>query len=115
MNNDALSAGLEGIGVHDHLCSIYETAEERQAVALPFVRIGLERGEKCIYIAEEGTHDRVRSALAAEGVDVERAEARGALVLSRNDEAYLGRRPFDPQWVLDYWRVAAREAAEQGF
>jgi hypothetical protein len=37
----------------NHLCSIYESPEEHVAVAMPFIRIGLERGEQCIYIADD--------------------------------------------------------------
>jgi hypothetical protein len=34
-----------GLGLHQHLCFIYETQEEQFAAALPFLRSGLERGE----------------------------------------------------------------------
>ena len=44
-----LIAALERLGPHDHLCSIYESPQEHYAVAIPFIRIGLDRGEKCIY------------------------------------------------------------------
>ena len=52
-----LVAALEQLGPHDHLCSIYESPQEHYAVAVPFIRIGLDRGEKCIYIADDGTVD----------------------------------------------------------
>ena len=52
-----LIAALEQLGPQDHL-SIYETQQEHFAVVIPFIRIGLERGEKCIYIADD---DRVEN------------------------------------------------------
>jgi len=57
---------LEQLGPHDHLCSIYESSEEHFAVAIPFIRIGLDRGEKCIYIADDATEAVVRDAMSAE-------------------------------------------------
>ncbi len=76
-----LLTALERLAPHDHLCSIYETPAEHFAVAIPFIRIGLERGEKCIYIADDGTEAIVRDAMQAEGIDVERAIATDSLVL----------------------------------
>jgi hypothetical protein len=42
-----------GIGLHEHCCLIYETEEEQFAAALPFLRSGLDRGEKCLFVADE--------------------------------------------------------------
>ena len=57
-----LIAALEQLGPHDHFCSIYENREEHYGVAIPFMQIGLDRGEKCIYIADDGTVGDVRQA-----------------------------------------------------
>jgi two-component system, chemotaxis family, sensor kinase Cph1 len=86
-----LITALEQIGPHDHLCSIYESQEEHLSVTNPFIRIGLDRGEKCIYVADDGTEDVVREAMHAEGIDVERAVASRALVLTTKEQTYLKR------------------------
>ena len=80
-----LLTALQQLGPHDHLCSIYESQEEQLAVSIPFIRIGLERGEKCVYIAEDGTEAAVRDTLSAEGIDVERAITTGSLVLTNKE------------------------------
>ena len=67
-HDTALLTALEELAPRDHLCSIYETSEEHLAVAIPFIRIGLDRGEKCIYIADNGTEGAVREAMSAEGI-----------------------------------------------
>ena len=54
-----LLAALEQLAPHDHVCSIYENIGEHYAVAMPFIRIGLERGERCIYVADDGTEEVV--------------------------------------------------------
>lgn len=41
-----LVSALQKMGPHDHLCSIYGNHEEHLSVAIPFIRIGLDRGEK---------------------------------------------------------------------
>src|SRR5947207_1835648 len=84
-----LLTALERLAPPDHLCSIYESPEERFAVAIPFIQIGLDRGEKCVYIADDGTEPIVRDAMFAGGIDVERAMATHSLVLERKEAAYL--------------------------
>src|SRR4026209_162258 len=97
-HDSALLPALERLAPHDHLCSIYDSVEEHFAVAMPFIRIGLERGEKCIYIADDGTEALVREAMCAEGIDVERAIATDSLVLEKKETAYLKHGSFNPEW-----------------
>jgi PAS domain S-box-containing protein len=110
-----LLTALEQLTPHDHLCSVYESPEEHFAVAIPFIRIGLDRGEKCIYVADDGTDGVVRDAMYAEGIDVERAIATGSLVLEKKEAAYLKRGSFDPEWMFRFWADATAEAMGQGF
>src|SRR5687768_13004509 len=86
-----LLTALEELAPPGHLCSIYETPEEYFAVAVPFIRIGLDRGEKCVYIADDGTEAAVREAMHAGGIDVERAVAAGGLVIERSEERRVGK------------------------
>src|SRR6267378_2050751 len=110
-----LLTALEQLAPHDHLCSIYESSEQHLAVAIPFIRIGLDRGEKCIYLADDGTEAVVREAMYAEGIDVERAIATDSLVLENKEAAYLKHGSFDPQWMFAFWADATADAMRQGF
>ncbi len=110
-----LIAALEQLGPHDHLCSIYESPQEHYAVAIPFIQIGLDRGEKCIYIADDGTVGDVRQAMESEGIDVERATASKALVLATKEQAYLKHGSFHPDWMFTFWKEATQLAMSDGF
>src|SRR5580765_9463 len=110
-----LIAALERLGPHDHLCSIYESPEDHYAVAIPFMRIGLDRGEKCIYIADDGTVGDVRQAMQAEEIDVDRAIASKALVLATKEQAYLEHGSFHPDWMFTFWKEATQLAMSEGF
>ena len=110
-----LIAALEQLGPHDHFCSIYESPEEHYAVAIPFIRIGLDRGEKCIYIADDGTVGDVRQAMQSEGIDVDRALASNALVLATKEQAYLEHGSFRPDWMFTFWKEATQVAMSEGF
>jgi PAS domain S-box-containing protein len=110
-----LIAALEQLGPHDHFCSIYESPQEHYAVAIPFIRIGLDRGEKCIYIADDGTVGDVRQAMQSEGIDVDRAIASKALVLATKEQAYLEHGSFHPDWMFTFWKEATQLAMSEGF
>jgi PAS domain S-box-containing protein len=110
-----LIAALEQLGPHDHFCSIYESPQERYAVAIPFIRIGLERGEKCIYIADDGAVEDVRQAMQSDGIDVDGAIASKALVLATKDQTYLEHGAFNPDWMFTFWKETTELAMSDGF
>ena len=115
VQTNPLVTALEQIGPHDHFCSIYESPEEHYAVAIPFIQIGLDRGEKCIYIADDGTVGEVRAAMESEGIDVDRATATNALVLATKEDAYLEHGSFQPDWMYTFWKQATQMAISEGF
>ena len=110
-----LIAALEQLGPHDHLCCIYESQQEHFAVAISFIRIGLDRGEKCVYVADDGTLGDIREALQAEGIDVDRAVASNSLVSTTKEQAYLKRGSFDLDWMFCFWKKATELAMSEGF
>jgi len=110
-----LLTALEQLGPHDHQSLIYDTAKDRFEVAIPFIRIGLDRGEKCIYIADDGMAEGIRSAMRAQGIDVAQALASQRLVLATKEDAFLRDGAFDADRMPTFWMEAAAEAARQGF
>ncbi|MEA2165948.1 MAG: hypothetical protein QOK37_4075 [Thermoanaerobaculia bacterium] len=110
-----LLTALGQLAPHDHQSVIYEDPEDRFAVAIPFIRIGLDRGDKCVYIADEGKEKSVREAMIAQGIDVERAMATESLVLETTKTVFLKHGFFDPEWMPTFWGEAAAEATRQGF
>jgi len=114
-NKSKLIDAVERLGVHDHLCLIYETQREQFAAVVPFMRIGLDRGEKCIYIVDESTAASVLDAMRAEGIDVESATKSGTLVVATKRDAYLKQGYFDPDWMIRFLKEATDSAKADGF
>jgi signal transduction histidine kinase len=100
---------------HDHLSLIHESPEDRFSVAIPFIRIGLDRGEKCVYIADDGKESAVQEAMRAQGIDVERAIESKSLMLETTKSVYLKHGLFDLDWMNTFWGDATAEATRQGF
>ena len=110
-----LLTALERVSPHDHMSLIYEGSDDHYAVAIPFIRLGLDRGEKCVYIADDGTEAAVREGMHSYGIDVERAIATNSLVLETKDGAFLKDGSFDPERMPTFWRQATAQALNQGF
>jgi hypothetical protein len=85
----------------DHLCLFYTSSAEQLAAVIPFVRTGLKRGERCIYIADENPGATIEAFQAA-GISVEDAIRVGALVVLTKWDTYLRGGNFDPQTMLQY-------------
>jgi signal transduction histidine kinase len=112
----ALAAAFKTLSPSGHLCSLHAHESEQLAIAAHFMRTGLERGEKCVYLAEEGTESHVWQALLDSGVDVADAMRRNALVLTTPAAAArLKGDSFDPYRMLLFWKSAGEDARREGF
>ena len=65
-----LERQLASLKQGDHVCLIYENAAEQIAVAVPYIKEGLARNERCIYIVDDRSVEEMVPALSAAGVDV---------------------------------------------
>ncbi|CAG0958692.1 partial Sporulation kinase E, partial [Anaerolineae bacterium] len=99
----------------DHLCCLYESEEEHREIITPFLRQGLERGEKVIYIVDAHTADTVLGYLRDDGVDVEAYLARGQLSIVTRDDTYLREGVFDPDAMIAFLRSAMDSALAEGY
>src|SRR3984893_17469614 len=110
-----LAEVVGGLDLHEHLCAIYDTQEEQFAAALPYLRTGLERGEKCLYDVGENSAAPVLDALRKGGTDVDRYLRSGALTISHKRETYLQQGYFDPDWMIGFLTQATAEAGAAKF
>lgn len=99
----------------DHVCTLYSTREEQLAAAIDYIRDGLSRGERCLYVCCEHTPDEFRDGLRQAGIDVDAEEARGALILLTKHDGHLQGGSFDPDKMISMLHAAVKEALESGF
>jgi signal transduction histidine kinase len=112
----SLLDAIERLQPPGHLCAIYGSQDEQFASAIPFIQIGLKRGERCVYITDDGDRlEPVRAALKDAGADVDYAIRSGALVVQTKDWAYLGGNRFDLGQILNFWAKQSEEALRSGY
>ncbi len=117
LNNDQPPTGSEADQhlIGDHIALIYETPEERISAVTPLIRVGLEKGEICLYISNEEDDTDMVEALKAENIDVEKAIGNGGLILTHKKEMYFKRGYFDPDWTMKVIGNVAELAKSYGF
>ncbi|MCL5958115.1 MAG: MEDS domain-containing protein [Chloroflexi bacterium] len=99
----------------DHVCCLYETEEEHRAVLTPFLREGLEQGQKVLYVVDAYTAVAILGYLRKDGVDVEPYLASGQLVVITSDDAYLRGGTFDLYRMIGLLRTETERAVAEGY
>ena len=99
-----------------HICAVYDSLEEQLAVAAHYIADGLQRDERCLYVAEsKAALDCFRARLGTIGVDVDAAEAGTALLLQTSDQAHLLNGHFDSERMLKMLNESIEKALDDGF
>lgn len=110
-----LLAAIEQLQTHDHICLLYTTKAEQFAAVVPYMRLGLERGERCVYIVDENTADEVLRALKDDGVDAAAAVKSGAFSVMSKKDSYLKEGYFDPDLMIRFLEELVTQAESQGY
>lgn len=103
----------EGERANDHLASIYDTHNDQFEVVVPFIQRGLDRGERCLYVADDNTREEVLDALRKGGIDVASARDSGALSIHTKADTYLQTGAFEQDAMLDFWQERLAQARDK--
>jgi signal transduction histidine kinase len=87
---------------NDHLALLYETQAEQLGAAIPFIKHGLERGERCLYVVDENSQDDILTAMRQADIDVDAARDSGALSFHTAQETYCRNGGFDPDETVEF-------------
>lgn len=106
---------IEQLGPNDHTALFYRSRSEQFAAAIPYIQIGLERNERCLYIAADNPIRSVIDALEADGVDVDREIATGRLTVATPTETYLKHGIFEPDLMIEGLTSEVKRAMADGY
>src|SRR5437867_3255848 len=88
-----LAGGM--LGRQRHVCALFDSRDEEYRILLPFVKEGLECGEKAIHIVDPVLRDDHLARLRGGGIGVEAALARRQLEVLDWRDTYLRGGSFD--------------------
>jgi signal transduction histidine kinase len=110
-----LGRRLEGLSPTVHLCVPYRGREEQFAVAAPFIRIGLERRERCVYVEGGVPASALLSALKSLGFEAGPAVQSGALTTIPYPGPYVEDGRFDPERMIRWFAESDDAARSAGY
>jgi hypothetical protein len=87
-----------------HICAFFRSQEEEYRILLPFIKEGIERGEKAFHVVDPELRDDHLQRLKDAGIDTDSAEQAGQLQLKVWDEVYFHEGRFDQQRRLTAWK-----------
>jgi hypothetical protein len=117
MTHRAAPVSLAGTPLGDtrHACAFFGGDEEEYGTLLPFMKDGLDLGERAIHFVHPEQRDDHRRRLAGAGIDTAAAEERGQLEVRSSTEAYLRDGRFDlERMVAAFEELAAGDGRGGG-
>jgi len=106
MSHETSSPGFS-VQAGDHLCGFYYGDAERDAMLMPFLRGGLDAGDKCLAVVDSTSPAEVIAGIG-EGLDVDDLLATGQLELYDSQQTYLRTGTFEPEQMIEFWEDQAR-------
>jgi anti-anti-sigma factor len=99
----------------DHLCLPFATDDEQREVLTAYIKDGLDRGERVLYLADQTKPEAIGSWLSLRGVNPASAMERGQLqIRDVTSEPFVADR-LDPDIFITLIRYEVREARQAGY
>lgn len=117
MTRNAPPISLAGsqLGTVRHVCAFFSDDDEEYRVLLPFIKEGLEHGDKSIQVVNPHQRDEHLHRLASAGIDPSAGQQTGQLEIKINTEAYLRDGKFDQERMLQTFEELASGNLPGGF
>jgi hypothetical protein len=98
-----------------HVCAFFNSKDEEYRVLVPFIKEGIDHGQKGFHIVKDGHRLEHRRLLAEAGIGVADAEAKGQLEIRRWEDAYLREGHFDQNKMLALIEEVLQGGKAQGY
>jgi hypothetical protein len=103
------------LGAYRHVCAFFSSPQEEYDILLPFVRDGVERGERAYHVFPGRHLDEHFKQLRSAGIDVTEAQRRRQLDVTSVEETCLPGGHFDKDSMLALIPTALESGARLGF
>src|SRR5205814_1712887 len=111
----AIHQEIAGLEPGAHICLPYVSADDHESAVAAFVRGGLRRGERCLYIGSQSAREGIAKRLQEEGIPVTRALEDRALILLDLADVYDRNTTFDAAHQTKVLEALIDSARADGF
>ena len=103
------------LGARAHICAFFDNHDDEYRVLLPFIKNGLESGEKAVHTIDPQRCDEHLQRLASAGIDVPALRESGQFELRTWADTHLREGRFHQQKTLALFAEVVKKAQQQGF
>lgn len=103
------------LGYRAHICAFFSSPEDAYGVLLPFIREGLECGEKAVHTVDPRRREEHMQWLASAGIDVAAVQKNDQLELRDWTNTHLNGGEFNPQKTLTLFETVVKDARTKKF
>jgi hypothetical protein len=103
------------LGRHRHVCAFFNSKEEEYRVLLPFIREGLDQGDRVFQIVDQQRHAEHVQRLEEAGIDVSDVQRTEQMEIRHWEEAYLQDGYFDCHRQLSVIGALLDKGKTKGF
>ena len=103
------------LAARPHICAFFNHPDEEYRTLLPFIKEGLESGEKAFHTVDPRRQKKHIQRLAAAGIDLDAKRRSGQFELHPWTEIHLRDGRFDPLKTLARFTKIVKSARRQGF
>ncbi len=103
------------LGGYRHVCAFFSSRQQEYDTLLPFVRDGLELGERAYHVLPSQYREEHLEQLRGAGIDVAAAQRRRQLEVATPQETYLRGGRFNKDAMLTLIQEALKTGATLGF
>lgn len=103
------------LGAKPHICGFFSSPDEEYRVLLPFIKEGLDQGDKAFHVVDPKLREDHLQRLLSAGIDVAESQRGGQLELYNWEGMYLRGGFFDQDRMLALWQEVLEGAAKEGF
>lgn len=94
----------------DHVCLLHRAPAEQKDALIAFIKEGMTRHERCVYIADEVLDPELKTVLADGGLDLLRLRQEGGLHILNRYETFLRYARFEPMLMLELLEQTLKRA-----
>lgn len=113
--SQAVRLAGKAIRPNQHVCAFFSSKEEEYRVLMPFIKEGIERGERAFHVVDPEHRCTHLECLGKAGIQVEDAESSGQLEVRQWQEAYLRDGHFEQERMLALIEDVLSQGKEKGF
>jgi hypothetical protein len=117
MNGARKSVRLFGENLDEgtHICTFFRSSAERYRVLMPFIREGIEQGDRALHIINPYLRSEHAQRITEAGIDAARAEGKGRLEIIGWDEVQLREGSFNQSVTLALFPALLNDGRARGF